>query len=237
MLAGCQKVAQPSIVENLTIPFIEHDLRGISVEGRRIDCLVCGNGEDVTLIISTIHGDENAGTPLVYNLIDHLRENTELLEGRKIVMIPVANPDGLIAERRYNKRGVDLNRNFSAANRKNNTINGLKALSEPESRFIKDIIGKHEPDRIVTLHESLTCIDYDGPGKDIAEHMGKYCNLPVKKLGSRPGSLGSYAGNTLGLPIITVEFTENDFWRDEDAMWTRYGQMLLSAITYPKDPD
>ena len=237
MLAGCRNIQQTSDDETLTIPRLKNDIRGESVEGRRIDCLVYGSGADVTLVMSTIHGDEKAGTPLIYKLIDHLRANTQQLDGRKVVLIPLANPDGLIAEQRFNIRGVDLNRNFSAANRKNSRINGLSALSEPESRFIKDVIARHEPNRIVTLHESLACIDYDGPGKEIAEHMGKYCSLPVKKLGSRPGSLGSYAGNTLGIPIITVELTENDFWKDGDKLWSRYGQMLLAAIMYPDDPD
>ena len=237
MLAGCQKTQEISDDEMLPKPMIEHDMRGQSVEGRSIDSLVLGSGEDVILIMATIHGDENAGTPLVHKLIDHLRANTQLLDGRKVVLMPVTNPDGLVAEQRYNIRGVDLNRNFEAANRKNSTINGLTALSEPESRFIKKVIAKHNPNRIVSLHEPLNCIDYDGPGTDIAEHMGRYCNLPVKKLGSRPGSLGSYAGNTLGLPIRTVELTENDRWEDEDGLWKRYGQMLLAAIAYPDNPE
>jgi protein MpaA len=236
MLIGCQKVQEISDDETHLIPVIKHDMRAQSVEGRSIDCLVYGSGKDVILIMATIHGDENAGTPLIYKLIDHLRANTRYLDNRKVVLMPVANPDGLAANRRYNDRGVDLNRNFEAANRKNNVVNGLSALSEPESRFIKDVIARHDPNRIVTLHESLACIDYDGPGKEIAEHMGKYCDLPVEKLGSRPGSLGSYAGNTLGIPIITVELTENDYWQD-DGLWKRYGQMLLAAITYPQDAD
>ena len=237
MLAGCQRAPYADDGEMLPIPVIEHDMRGQSVEGRSIDSLVLGSGEDVILIMATIHGDENAGTPLVHKLIEHLRTKTRYLDNRKIVLMPVTNPDGLVAEQRYNIRGVDLNRNFEADNRQNSTINGLSALSEPESRFIKKVIAKHNPNRIVTLHESLRCIDYDGPGTDIAEHMGRFCHLPVKKLGSRPGSLGSYAGNTLGVPIITVELTESDRWEDEEGLWSRYGDMLLAAITFPDDPN
>ena len=37
---------------------------GVSVENRPIMYFVLGNGSDVTFIMSTIHGDEPAGTPL-----------------------------------------------------------------------------------------------------------------------------------------------------------------------------
>ena len=237
VVSGCQKPSQTSDILLQPRPTLKHDLRGQSIEGRQIECMVFGSGDDVVLILATIHGDENAGTPLVYRLIKELRANPKYVKGKKVVIIPIANPDGLVANQRFNARGVDLNRNFDAPNRENNAINGPNGLSEPESVFIKEVISEHNPARIITLHESLACIDYDGPAKELAELMGKHCHLLVKKLGSRPGSLGSYAGLTLETPIITVELTPNDRWIDEDLLWTRYGQMLLASITYPVDPD
>lgn len=237
VLTGCQKASQtPSLLLSSRV-MLENNLRGKSVEGRQIECITYGDGNDVILILATIHGNENAGTPLIYRLLDQLRANPKYAKGKKVVLIPVANPDGLVLNQRYNARGIDLNRNFEAPNRENNAINGAYGLSEPESVFIKQVISQHKPNRIITLHESLACLDYDGSGKQLAEHMGKYCNLPVKKLGSRAGSLGSYAGITLQLPIITVELTENDSWIGGDSLWDRYGRMLLASITYPADPD
>ena len=191
-------------------------------------------GPDVSLIMATIHGNEPAGTPLVRRLDTHLRQHPEILDGRKVVLLRLANPDGLAHKSRYNTRGVDLNRNFEAANRLNSKQSGLTALSEPESRAIRQVIVQYRPDRIVSIHQPLACIDYDGPAQELAEHMGQYCALPVKKLGARPGSLGSYAGVTLGIPIITFEMLGSDSQLDSEALWQKYGRALMAAILYPE---
>ena len=99
--------------------------------------------------------------------------------------------------------------------------------------MIKQVIQQYDPDRIVTLHQPLNCIDYDGPAQMLAQRMGQYCALPVKKLGARPGSLGSYAGVTLGIPIITFEMLPADSQLTSQALWSKYGRAMLAAILYP----
>jgi protein MpaA len=149
------------------------------------------------------------------------------------VLLAVANPDGVAHRSRFNANGVDLNRNFPAANRVNERKTGPSALSEPEARVIKQLIDQYSPDRIVSIHQPLACIDYDGPGVDIAARMTFYCDLPVKKLGARPGSLGSYAGVDLKIPIITLEMKANDSNLDSEVLWRKYGRVLIAAIVYP----
>jgi protein MpaA len=129
---------------------------------------------------------------------------------------------------------VDLNRNFPSANRINERQSGAAALSEPEARVIKQLIEQYAPDRIVSLHQPFSCIDYDGPGTTLAVRMAQYCNLPVKKMGAIPGSLGSYAGVDLGIPIITFEMRQNDSGLDSNILWQRYGKALVAAIVYPE---
>jgi protein MpaA len=236
--AGCvEPVQYPQIVGELPTAVIPTRYRivGTSVQRRPIMCLELGEGSDVTFIMATIHGNEAAGTPLVRRLSWYLREHPAMLDGRKVVLMAVANPDGMVNGSRYNARGVDLNRNFEAANRVNSKQAGLTALSEPEASVIKRLILEYEPDRIVSIHQPLNCIDYDGPARMLAERMGQYCPLPVKKLGARPGSLGSYAGETLGIPIITFEMTQADSKLNSVALWQKYGRALLAAIVYP-DP-
>jgi protein MpaA len=150
------------------------------------------------------------------------------------VLLPAANPDGLAYNSRSNANGVDLNRNFSTANRANSAEFGRTALSEPEARAIQQLIRQYSPDRIVSIHQPMGCIDYDGPGYAIASRMAQYCSLPVKKLGAKPGSLGSYAGLTLGIPIITLELSQSDSGVSSDSLWQRYGKALLAAVTYPE---
>lgn len=209
---------------------------GTSVEGRPIHELVLGTGEDTTLILGTIHGNENAGTPLVHRLAGNLRENAHVLKGRQVVIVPVVNPDGYARNIRTNARGIDLNRNFAATNRLNNARFGITQLSEPESKLIVQLLDRHQPDRIISIHQPLNCIDYDGPAEALAEHMAQYCYLPVKKLGSRPGSLGSYAGVDRKIPIITLELPRNAKSMGTSELWARYGRALLAAITWPDPP-
>lgn len=227
---------QPLRLPPPEVPPAQHRLVGRSVQGRPIMIQLLGNGDDTVLILATIHGNEPAGTPLVERLSYHLRNNRDLLEGRRIVLMPLANPDGLAAKTRENIRRVDLNRNFETPNRVNNETFGHRPLSEPESRALHSVIKEYNPGRIVSIHQPLNCIDYDGPGRALAARMAQYCELPVKKLGAMPGSLGSYTGETLGIPTITLELPGEASRWSEDVLWQRYGKALLAAILFPQYP-
>lgn len=235
-IAGCQSThtgveASPRsdqvIVQRMVV--------GQSVEGRPINVEMYGRGPEVVLILAGIHGTERAGTPLLYRLGSLLRERPDLVRDRMVLLVPEANPDGCARKVRENNRGIDLNRNFPAANFTGQRRHGDRALSEPESRALRDLIAQYQPDRIVSLHQPLLCIDYDGPpeAKKLAEAMAKMCELPLKKLGGRDGSLGSWAGDTLGIPIVTVEFGRQAANMSEDELWDRYNQMLIAAIQFP----
>jgi protein MpaA len=238
VLGGCaEPVVYPQIVSppepvRAVVPG-QYRIIGSTVQGWPILSLVLGRGPDVTFVLASIHGNESAGTPLVRRLAQHLRQNPHLLAGRTVVLLPVANPDGLAHNSRYNAHRVDLNRNFEAANRVTDKEGGPSALSEPEARVIQELIRQHSPGRIVSIHQPLACIDYDGPGLNIANRMAQYCGLPVKKLGARPGSLGSYAGVTLGIPIITLEMLPADSQSGPQTLWNRYGKALIAAVVFP----
>lgn len=238
-LVGCQQSAPESVVirrdPRLTVPVSTHrEIVGNSVENRYIQTTVLGQGPETTLILATIHGNEPAGTDLVELLPDNMRQYSALLRGRRVVIVPVANPDGKANNTRGNAHDVDLNRNFAADNRQNNRRNGSSALSEPESRVIAQLITRYQPTRIIAIHQPLACIDYDGPARELAERMAQYCDLPVKKLGARPGSLGSYAGNDLGIPIITFELRPNDHRLSRRQLWELYGNALMAAVAFPE---
>ena len=236
ILTGCYKttefpdLAQP---ESPTLIPPQQRIAGMSVEGRPIMYSVLGQDSDVTFIMATIHGDEPAGTPLANYLLKYLNQRPELLLGRKVVILPIANPDGLATNTRHNANDVDLNRNFIADNRNDNKESGPSPISEPEAHIINDLILQYKPDRIVSIHQPYGCIDYDGPGEFLAHQMALYCDLPVKKLGARPGSLGSYAGVELGIPIITFEMLENDSNLTSEMLWQKYGKAILAAILFP----
>jgi protein MpaA len=149
-----------------------------------------------------------------------------------VVIAPAVNPDGLAARTRTNARGVDLNRNYDTHNRKERARHGGKPLSEPESRYIKGLIDRFRPSRIMSIHQPIRCVDWDGPAEALARAVAEACNLPMKKLGARPGSLGSYVGLELGLPILTVELPAGDSALDPDVLLDRYREALLCFIHF-----
>lgn len=244
-LSGCyEPEPEPYVIgeEHATVlpptqvPPARHQLIGRSVQGRPIMIQVLGKGPETVLVMATIHGNEPAGEPLVDGLLQHLQNNPQVTEGRRIVLLPVANPDGLAAKTRENIHGIDLNRNFEATNRVDNEKNGHRALSEPEAQALHKLIDEYRPDRIVSIHQPLTCIDYDGPARALATRMAQYCDLPIKKLGARPGSLGAHTGEELKIPTITFEMPETASQLDGATLWRQYGKALLAAIMYPQHP-
>ncbi|MBW8036697.1 MAG: murein peptide amidase A, partial [Planctomycetes bacterium] len=74
IVSGSRKVwVRPKAV-TATVTATHTGVIGRSVEGRDIACGVYGDGHDVVLIIATIHGDENAGTPIVVRLKRELEQ-------------------------------------------------------------------------------------------------------------------------------------------------------------------
>jgi protein MpaA len=237
-LTGCYKpVEEPVIVRVLPLPApqptILRSIAGSSIERRPIAYTVLGQGTDVTFILAAIHGNEKAGISLVHRMETYLQQHPELLERRKVILIPNANPDGAARSSRYNARGIDLNRNFPASNRINSSRFGFSPLSEPEARAIEQLIRRYAPDRIVSIHQPLACIDYDGPSRALANRMAEYCNLLPKRIGAKPGSLGSYAGETIGIPIITLELPAASDRLNSEQLWQQYGPALIAAVAYP----
>ena len=209
---------------------------GKSYEDRPIECIVHGDGPDVLMVIATIHGNEAAGTPLVAAFSEWLTAHPAELVGKQVVIVPVANPDGFADGKRFNARGVDLNRNFPAGNWKEKqaekvSLHGHAPLSEPESRILMQIVCRYFPNRVISIHQPLVCIDYDGPGLPLAQAMGAKCDLPVKKLGGRPGSFGSFVGESLGKPIITLELPK-EAGMDAKELWRNYGKSLIAALRF-----
>lgn len=206
---------------------------GTSVEGRSIECQVLGDGPEVIFILASIHGDETAGSPLVRQLSDYLQMNPHRLAGRRVVLLPAVNPDGMVHSSRENANGVDLNRNFPAGNREDSDRHGWAELSEPESQVIAMLIDIYRPVRVIAIHQPLACVDYDGPAQDLAARIAKLTKLPVKKLGTRPGSMGAFLGEELSIPTITLELPRGvDRW-NEARLWEAYGDAMIACVVFP----
>ena len=210
---------------------------GRSVNGTDLIAHRLGVGPQRTLVIAGIHGSEAAGVPLSKRLLQHLSTHPDLLHGRSVVFIHEMNPDGLAKGQRHNARGVDLNRNFPSDNFSGRDKHGERPLSQPESRALHDLVLDLRPDRVLTLHQPLRCIDYDGPdAAPLAQAMARHTDLPAKRLGGRPGSLGSWAGIEGDAWVITIELPPLKPQPDDDTLWRRYADMMLAGVLYPDEP-
>ena len=137
--------------------------------------LPAGDGPVAGLLTAAQHGEE-ADTAL---LVRRLLERVPAAETRWAV-IPVLNPDGLLAGTRQNAAGVDLNRNFPASTWEPGEtftfppgidpevrilvepdeplLAGAHAGSEPETQALTALIERLEPPLVVDLHSPLELI-------------------------------------------------------------------------------
>lgn len=132
-------------------------------------------------------------------------------------VVPLMNPDGLLRRKsqRMNANGVDLNRNFLNGIDEEAGLKywrkrtysdprrypGKKPMSEKETRWMHELITEFKPHAIVSVHAPYGIVDFDGPPKP-PTHLGP---LHLHLLGTYPGSLGNFAGEQLGIPVVTVE--------------------------------
>lgn len=166
---------------------------GTSVEGRAIVAHAFGDGDQVILLVGGIHGGWEANTvTLVEALIDHFRATPEdVLAGIRLLLIPVANPDGLphgrTAQGRMNANGVDLNRNWGcgwspeAVWRRTPVSPGTNAFSEPETLALASFMRELQPAVALFYHSAAAGIyvgDCGGPSESIAEVLGEATGYP-----------------------------------------------------------
>ncbi|WP_371322806.1 M14 family murein peptide amidase A [Dechloromonas sp. ZY10] len=184
------------------------------------------------LVIGGIHGDELTSAALVFRWLPWMQEGEATHYHWRV--IPVANPDGLLAGKptRVNANGVDLNRNFATPDwhkdahaywqrkteRDPRRYPGKAASSEPETRWLESEIGQFRPDVIVSVHAPYGLLDYDGP----ARQPQRFGQLTLSRLGVYPGSLGNYGGVHKNVPVVTIELPHANAMppaREQRAIW------------------
>ena len=135
----------------------------------------------------------------------------------RAVVVEDMNPDGSVKLSRYNSRGVDLNRNWPASNFSPGFRHGEEPLSEIETAHCFALIQEIEPELVIVLHSihSGPFVNYDGPALSYAEAFATAADVADRSRNWRlqadmgyptPGSIGSYVGEDLGIPILTIEF-------------------------------
>ncbi len=169
--------------------------------------------EDSGLIIAGTHGDENAA---VATLSAAMRTLPDTLRRHHVVL--AVNPDGCQLGLRANANGVDLNRNFPAANwRSGDTVyrwnsaapvrdvklsTGGRPGSEPETQALCQLIHRLKPHWVVSFHDPLACIEDPRHSPRLGVWLAHKFELPlVTSVGyETPGSFGSWCADLSRCP-------------------------------------
>jgi protein MpaA len=198
---------------------------GYSVKGRPIVAHYFGSGTSTILFTAGIHGSEGSSTTTMQAWVTFLQANAAgvIPEGKRIVVVPNTNPDGIAANTRYNANNVNLGRNFQTANWKANTetsagvhVNGggTSPTSEPEAKALAALTRQLRPRLEVSFHASGRLVGANKFGDSVT--IG---NTYAKMVGYRTmfndaeavmgypmtGEYEDWMGESMGIPAILVE--------------------------------
>lgn len=154
----------PDLVEPLTLPYRTssgREVRGIEIT-KNVDV---DAGKPVFVTVGMHHGDEwPAGELTMEYAIDLVQSAdaprvSRLLERARVVVVPVVNVDGFVANERRTATGVDMNRNYGYGWLPTST-SGAAPWSEPETRNIKWLLSTRQATTFVTQHTCIQVVLY-----------------------------------------------------------------------------
>ena len=159
-------VEQALLDEVDALPWARVDTIGHSVLGRPIPMVRFGAAaaegplaHTGIAFVGALHGSEPAGREALLRFVERLMTTQDpgelgFIEEHGLVVIPNANPDGIVDSSRRNANGVDLNRD-------------MMGLTQPETRALTVALGEVDPVLVVDLHEFYR-IDLDSNQVEVA---------------------------------------------------------------------
>jgi Zinc carboxypeptidase len=134
------------LLENLSSIF-KVDVMGKSIKGEKIYSVSIGNGDKKVLIWSQMHGNESTTTKALFDFFNFLNDSNAfsdtIITNCTLMIIPILNPDGALAYKRFNANNIDLNRD-------------AQDLSQPESIVLRQCFDDFKPDYCFNLHDQRT---------------------------------------------------------------------------------
>ena len=202
---------------------------GHSVQNRPLRAYILENDtpvdtDDVTLIYAAVHGNETSTPGVIESLRAHLKRHPGNLLGRRVILVPVLNPDGLARKSRRNAHNVDINRNYPGTWRRPRRGEVFKPgsgpASEPETQGMIALVNKYRPRKLVSIHQPLNCMIPSGAlGGELARAMQRENKYAIHEDAGypTPGGFGGYCERILDAPIVTLELP----WQSAEAGWKR----------------
>ena len=143
------------------------------------------NYEKTIIITSNVHGSEVIGQKILYRFLWHVCHDSDtytqlnyLRNKVRIVVIPIANPAGLVAGTRQNGNNVDINRNFQYGwndfTPDSTTPKGTAPLSEAETQYINTAMAQYKAEGAVAYID----VHNTGPISPAENTITFYCPVP-----------------------------------------------------------
>lgn len=122
-------------------------------------------------IIARQHGSEEAGMTATMSLLRYFAASEdpiarELRRQIALIMVPVANPDGMSASHRANGAGADLNRDWHV-------------FAQPETRMLAAMVRKYRPHSLIDMHELPAVSGKPSYRENFIETIGRDSSLPA----------------------------------------------------------
>lgn len=214
---------------------------GHSSQGRPIQAYHFGGSGPSTLYTGAIHGNEASTKHLMDRWIQELDANPgKLPPGKRVVIVPAINPDGVARNSRLNARGVDLNRNFGVSDWQKDIQHtngsafpgggGSEPMSEPETRAIAAFAAQLRPELVISYHSIGGMVISNQKGQASAR-ASRYAGLSGYRISAGgsgdfgyqiTGTADDYYNQVLGVPSILIELgshSYHQFERNQAAMW------------------
>jgi hypothetical protein len=120
---------------------------GKSLEGRSINLVSCGKGNQRVLLWSQMHGDEYTATLALLDIFNFIARSAngekwirEMLDETTLYFLPMLNPDGAERRQRRTAQNIDMNRD-------------ARTLMTPEARLLRQAHQKLKPQFAFNLHD------------------------------------------------------------------------------------
>ena len=147
---------------------------GTSELGKGISLIKIGNGKNVILAWSQMHGNETTTTKAIFDLLKFLtqkeafqEEISNFLENNTLHIIPILNPDGAALYTRNNGNSVDLNRD-------------AQDLSQKESQVLMNVFNKIHPDLCLNLHGQRTIFGLENGNPATISFLSPALSKPLR---------------------------------------------------------
>lgn len=203
-------VPSPTPISSPTPEAIVQDVvLGRSAGGLNIPMVQVGYTDGPAIVVvGSIEGDQDDTIRTVNQLIDWYRSRPgEIPNHATLYLIASINPDGNSSGSRYNRSGVDLNRNWATYNWRSDApvpenpngkagTGGSSPFSEPETQVLRDLIsglsGSGRMVVVVVLHSSRSLTS----GEVFPGYTSAGPHAPSERITREAGSVLGYSYNT-----------------------------------------